>query len=92
MKYLDLLFFTGIFICLYLPIAIVIVYAFNLNTCRLRWDGFTLKGFYALLSSWLLSLIHSPDEVTASSFVTGPAYDIGNVYSIPYVWGQRELA
>jgi spermidine/putrescine transport system permease protein len=45
---LRLFFFLGIFAYLYLPIAILIVNAFNLNRYGLRWDGFTLQWFVAM--------------------------------------------
>lgn len=51
MKSLRLMFFTGIFLYLYLPIGILIVNAFNLNRYGLKWDGFTLKWFSAMLAN-----------------------------------------
>ena len=48
---LRLLFFSGIFLYLYVPIVILIVNAFNLNRYGLKWDGFTLKWFAAMLAN-----------------------------------------
>ncbi len=48
MKGLRLFFFAGIFGYLYLPIAILVVNAFNDNRYGLKWDGFTLKWFSAM--------------------------------------------
>lgn len=50
-KSLRLLFFCGIFLYLYVPIAILIINAFNLNRYGLRWDGFTLKWFTAMAAN-----------------------------------------
>lgn len=51
MKSLRLLFFSGIFLYLYLPIVILVVNGFNLNRYGLKWDGFTLKWFAAMLAN-----------------------------------------
>jgi len=48
---LRLLFFSGVFLYLYVPIVILIVNAFNLNRYGLKWDGFTLKWFTAMLAN-----------------------------------------
>lgn len=51
MSGLRLLFFAGIFGYLYLPIAILVVNAFNANRYGLKWDGFTLKWFSAMAAN-----------------------------------------
>jgi spermidine/putrescine transport system permease protein len=45
---LRLLYFCGIFTYLYVPIAILVGNAFNVNRYGLQWDGFTLKWFVAM--------------------------------------------
>lgn len=49
MKGVRLFFFIGIFSYLYLPIVILVVNAFNSNRYGLKWDGFTLKWFTAMV-------------------------------------------
>ncbi len=51
MKNLRLFFFLGIFSYLYLPIVILVVNAFNSNRYGLRWDGFTMKWFKAMVAN-----------------------------------------
>ncbi len=46
-----ILYFAGIFFYLYLPIGILMVNAFNLNRYGLKWDGFTLKWFGAMIDN-----------------------------------------
>ncbi|KJR96841.1 MAG: spermidine/putrescine ABC transporter permease [Desulfobulbaceae bacterium BRH_c16a] len=51
MKGLRLFFFAGIFSYLYLPILILVINAFNSNRYGLKWDGFTLKWFGAMVDN-----------------------------------------
>jgi spermidine/putrescine transport system permease protein len=51
MKRLRLFFFIIIFGYLYLPIAILVVNAFNSNRYGLKWDGFTIKWFIAMANN-----------------------------------------
>lgn len=57
------LYFAGIFLYLYIPIAILVVNAFNLNRYGMKWDGFTLKWFDAMLQN------HSLMEAAKHSLV-----------------------
>ncbi len=49
MKKSSLLYFTAVFIYLYLPICVLILNAFNSNRYGLRWDGFSLQWFVAMM-------------------------------------------
>ena len=49
MKKSSLLYFTTVFVYLYLPICILVLNAFNANRYGLRWDGFTLQWFAAMI-------------------------------------------
>jgi len=51
MKGLRLFFFAGIFSSLSLPILILVINAFNSNRYGLKWDGFTLKWFGAMVDN-----------------------------------------
>lgn len=51
MKKSHLLYFGVVFLYLYLPIAVLTVNAFNLNRYGLKWDGFTLKWFEAMIQN-----------------------------------------
>lgn len=51
MKGLRVFFFAGIFGYLYLPIAILVINAFNDNRYGFKWDGFTLKWFSAMAAN-----------------------------------------
>ncbi len=46
-----ILYFSGIFFYLYLPIAILVVNSFNQNRYGFTWDGFTFKWFAAMLEN-----------------------------------------
>jgi len=51
MNALRLFYFSGIFFYLYLPIGVLIVNGFNLNKYGMKWGGFTLKWFTAMLEN-----------------------------------------
>lgn len=48
---IRIIYFTGIFFYLYLPIGILVMNSFNLNKYGLQWDGFTLKWFEAMINN-----------------------------------------
>lgn len=48
---IRVIYFTGIFFYLYLPIGILVMNSFNLNRYGLQWDGFTLKWFEAMINN-----------------------------------------
>ena len=49
MKKSSLLYFSTVFLYLYLPICILVMNAFNANRYGLRWDGFTFQWFVAMV-------------------------------------------
>ncbi len=51
MNMIRLVYFTGIFFYLYLPIGVLVANAFNLNKYGMKWDGFTFKWFMAMLEN-----------------------------------------
>ena len=51
MKKSHLFYFSTVFFYLYLPIAVLVINAFNVNRYGLRWDGFTFKWFVAMFNN-----------------------------------------
>jgi spermidine/putrescine transport system permease protein len=51
MKKANQLYIAIVFIYLYVPIAVLIINAFNANRYGLQWDGFTLGWFQAMLNN-----------------------------------------
>lgn len=49
-KYIKQLYLTLIFVFLYAPIVVLIIFSFNNSKSRGQWDGFTLKWYIELLS------------------------------------------
>ncbi|MEJ2137281.1 MAG: hypothetical protein P8X86_18795 [Desulfofustis sp.] len=51
MKHINLVFFGVVFACLYTPIAVLLINAFNTNRYGFKWEGFTLKWFHAMVDN-----------------------------------------
>lgn len=51
MKCLKIVYFSGIFVYLYVPIAIVVANAFNIDRYGLSWDGFTVQWFGMMINN-----------------------------------------
>lgn len=51
MKKTYLFYIAVVFIYLYVPIAVLLINAFNANRYGLRWDGFTLRWFEVMLNN-----------------------------------------
>lgn len=51
MRFLRIVLYFGVFTYLWVPIFILVVNAFNSNRYGIRWDGFTLKWFSAMVNN-----------------------------------------
>lgn len=51
MKRISLVFFGIVFTCLYTPIAVLLINAFNTNRYGFKWEGFTFKWFHAMVDN-----------------------------------------
>ncbi len=75
MNLLKCFYFAGIFFYIYLPISVLIVNAFNLNKYGIKWDGFTVKWFTAMLENHSLmeaachSLVIAVSAATVSTMI-----------------------
>ena len=75
-------FYLGlIFVLMYLPIAVVIVFSFNESKLPVRFTGFSLKWYQELMgdSAMLLALVHSLILGVASCFVSAVIGTFGAV-------------
>jgi spermidine/putrescine transport system permease protein len=70
-KWFSIIYTIVIFIFLYLPIAVVVAYSFNLSKINVVWTGFTLQWYQALItdSDLLAALQNSLIIASASTII-----------------------
>jgi spermidine/putrescine transport system permease protein len=78
---IRILYFSGIFFYLYLPIGVLVVNSFNLNRYGLNWDGFTLKWFVAMVENHSL-MVAACNSLTIAACAATLATIIGALTAI----------